>query len=290
MNHTIGGSDIAAICGVSRFSTPLKVWAVKKGLYQIEKTEAMEIGTELEEYVAKKFQERTGIKVRRKNEALRHKEYDYLIGHVDRITADGGILEVKTTNAYAAKDWETYPVEYEYQLNWYLGLSGRKIGHFAVLIGGQKIIIKDYHFDKKLFGYEVERAVDFYENYLIRDIPPVAVAQDLDYIDDIYPPLNYEKTLSEQDEEIVYTMLVIEEQLKEKRKELKALENEYNDLEAQLKSILKGATAAKGIKYTVTQTEQKRKSIDTQKLRDDGLYDEYAKEIKSIVLKIYGGQ
>ncbi len=283
MNHTIGGSDIAAICGVSRFSTPLKAWAVKKGLYQIEKTEAMEIGTELEEYVARKFQERTGVKVRRKNEALRHKEYEYLIGHVDRITADGGILEVKTTNAYAAKDWETYPVEYEYQLNWYLGLAGKTKGYFAALIGGQKIVIREYQFNQQLFQTEVESAIDFYNNYLLKDIPPVALAGDYDTVNVVYPLKDETVQFDAETERIV-------DEIQSLKIEIKQLTDKKDELEVKLKQLIGGATIARGEKYTVTQTVQKRKIVDTERLKKDGLYDNYTVVKESIVMRIKGGQ
>lgn len=283
MNYTIGGSDIAAICGVSRFSTPLKVWAVKKGFYQIEKTEAMEIGTELEEYVAKKFTERTGIKVRRKNEALKHQKNEYLIGHVDRITADGGILEVKTTNAYAAKDWETYPVEYEYQLNWYLGLAGKTKGYFAALIGGQKIVIREYQFNQQLFQTEVESAIDFYNNYLLKDIPPVALAGDYDTVNVVYPLKDETVQFDAETERIV-------DEIQSLKIEIKQLTDKKDELEVKLKQLIGGATIARGEKYTVTQTVQKRKIVDTERLKKDGLYDNYTVVKESIVMRIKGGQ
>ena len=62
----IGGSDIAAVMGLSRWKTPLSLWAEKTGRVQngLSNFEAAEIGTELEEYVSRKFEKKTGIKLK----------------------------------------------------------------------------------------------------------------------------------------------------------------------------------------------------------------------------------
>lgn len=64
----IGGSDDAAIAGVSRWKSPVAVWLDKTG--QVEPEEAGEAaywGTMLEDIVAREFAARTGFKVRRCN-------------------------------------------------------------------------------------------------------------------------------------------------------------------------------------------------------------------------------
>lgn len=58
---SIGGSDAAAVIGMSRFASPYTVWMDKTGrLPEKEDTEAMRIGRDLEEYVAKRFEEASG--------------------------------------------------------------------------------------------------------------------------------------------------------------------------------------------------------------------------------------
>src|SRR5512146_1989369 len=97
----IGGSDIAAVMGLSRWSTPLKVWAIKTGKIipkDISTLEHVEIGTELEEYVAQKFSKKTGFKVRRDSREFIHPELTYARGHIDRwIVGEDALLECKTT-------------------------------------------------------------------------------------------------------------------------------------------------------------------------------------------------
>lgn len=63
---TVGGSDAAGIIGLSKWSTPYTVWADKTGrLPDKPDTEAMRLGRDLEDYVARRWMEETGKKVRR---------------------------------------------------------------------------------------------------------------------------------------------------------------------------------------------------------------------------------
>lgn len=69
--HTIGGSDAAGIIGLSKWSSPVSVWADKTGrLPDKPDTEAMRLGRDLESYVARRWMEATGKKVRRLNAML----------------------------------------------------------------------------------------------------------------------------------------------------------------------------------------------------------------------------
>ena len=53
---SIGGSDAGAVIGLSKWETPYSVWADKLGMTAAkEDNEAMRIGRDLEDYVAKRF-------------------------------------------------------------------------------------------------------------------------------------------------------------------------------------------------------------------------------------------
>lgn len=67
----IGGSDVAAILGLSRYKSPLDVYNDKIGeISESEQTQAAYWGTQLEDIVAKEFQKRTGMKVQKVNSQL----------------------------------------------------------------------------------------------------------------------------------------------------------------------------------------------------------------------------
>lgn len=66
----IGGSDVAAILGLSKWKTPLDVYLAKTGEVDHEQSQAAYFGTILEDIVAKEFSKRTGLKVQKVNQQL----------------------------------------------------------------------------------------------------------------------------------------------------------------------------------------------------------------------------
>ena len=97
---TVGGSDAAAIVGLSRYASAYTVWADKTGrLPDKPDTEAMRLGRDLEDYVAQRWCEVTGKRVRRRMAILYNKQYPHAHADVDRmvIGEDAG-LECKTTS------------------------------------------------------------------------------------------------------------------------------------------------------------------------------------------------
>lgn len=81
----IGGSDVAAVLGLSPYKTPLDVWNDKLGLSEEhEQSEAAYWGTTLEDTVAKEFQKRTGYKIQRVDHQFRDPENSWMICNIDR--------------------------------------------------------------------------------------------------------------------------------------------------------------------------------------------------------------
>ncbi len=154
----IGGSDISAVMGVSRWCTPLQLWAEKTGEVEpedISEKEHVHFGHVLEDVVAKEFEQRTEKKVRRSPQIYQDNTLPYMRCQVDRlVTGTDELLEAKTCSAWGAKDWEgeEIPIEYILQVSWQLMITGRKVGYIAVLIGGQKFVWKEIKADYKLFG------------------------------------------------------------------------------------------------------------------------------------------
>lgn len=193
----IGGSDIAAILGISPWRTPLDVWLDKTG-QQIDEparnAEAMYWGTVLEDVVATEYATRSGAKVQRVRAMLRHPDRDWMIGNIDRaIVAPGtrvrldaagwlqgaaGILECKTANAYAAAEWsgpdgsDAMPVYYAAQCMWYLAIAGLDVADVAVLIGGQQYQQRRVERDDETIRGLVERAEHFWRHHVLGGIAP----------------------------------------------------------------------------------------------------------------------
>ena len=191
----IGSSEVAALLGLSPFKSPLTLWAEKTGNIKpkdLSDNEAVEWGQRLEKIVAKKFAEKNKVKLIAYKKRFTHPKYSYLTCELDNIIAGTDeIVEIKTTSLWNNKEWEKpddIPVYYVCQVMFALGLSDRKIGHIAVLIGGQKYLEKKIIFDKKLYDSMVKKAVDFWENFIVPKVMPAQItAKDDEILRQIFP-------------------------------------------------------------------------------------------------------
>lgn len=112
----LGGSDAGAVCGLNPYSSPVKVYHDKTtDVMEESDSEAVRIGHDLEDYVAKRFMEATGLKVRRSNYMYRSKEHPFMIADDDRLVIgeDAG-LECKTVSAYNADKWKNGNIPLHY--------------------------------------------------------------------------------------------------------------------------------------------------------------------------------
>ena len=77
----IGGSDAGAICGLNPYSNQMKIF-YEKTSDEVDETdnESARQGRDLENYVAERFMEAVGLKVRRSNYMFRSKEHSFKIG------------------------------------------------------------------------------------------------------------------------------------------------------------------------------------------------------------------
>jgi len=286
----IGGSEIAAIMGVSRWSSPLRVWAEKTGRLEntVGNLEAVEIGSELEDYVAKRFSRKTGFKIAVAEASLIHPQYDFLRGHIDRqIVGEPSLLECKTTSAYNLNEWQgdQVPVEYVLQVNWYLGLAGFKKGYIAVLVGGQKFIWKELQFNSELFDKQVEAAVSFWQNHILTDQPPMATGLDNETLLELYPASTGTVKHMSGDE-----MLTLNNLLEDRYGALEAkknLEGELEELDAKIKQFIGDNDEVQTDQYRVTWKTVAQSRVDTDKMKAEGVYDKFLKVSSYRALRSY---
>lgn len=173
----IGGSDAATIVGKNPYTSLYTLWADKQSLISpTEDNEAMRTGRDLEQYVADRFCEATGKKVRRLPYMYAHSKYLFITANIDRaVVGENAGLECKTTSAYNKTDFENGYVQDNYicQCYHYMNVMGYDKMYLAVLVMG-----------KGFYWYEIERnpsqqkallqaEIDFWKTYIEGDkIPP----------------------------------------------------------------------------------------------------------------------
>lgn len=196
---SIGGSEIGAILGMNPWQSAYSLWAERTGrIPSFDGNMATKVGTFLEEFVAKLFEEESGKKVQRTNYIYRNDKYEGLHASPDRllVSEDAG-LEIKTTSSYNSGKFKgvEFPKQYYAQAVQYMAVTERRQWYIAVLIGNTDFRI--YHLtrdpmEKPSFcitsilveDSEIsalyEAALDFIE-CLEKDVPPAMDGSDATY-------------------------------------------------------------------------------------------------------------
>lgn len=174
----IGGSDAGAIIGVNPYRSPYSVWADKLGkLPDIPDNEAMRQGRDLEEYVAQRFTEETGKKVKRRNAIIHNPKIPYALANVDRlVVGEDAILECKTSSELRLKKYKAgeYPDTYYTQCMHYMLVTGAKKVYLAVLVFSRGFYIFEIERDEEEIQALAEAEAYFWNNYVIGDdVPPI---------------------------------------------------------------------------------------------------------------------
>ena len=145
IEYTVGGSDVATIFGLSPWTTPLKLWMVKKGRMKPKSPpnpDQLAMGHMLEPIAAHFYAQRTGNTITDDNYLYQHATLEYALANIDRRytrkeDGEGGVLECKSLTYHKAADWAdgAIPIYYELQLRYYLAVLDEKHGAFSALWG-----------------------------------------------------------------------------------------------------------------------------------------------------------
>lgn len=207
----IGGSDIAAIIGMSPWKSPRDVWFDKVGhdgegnpIEPPQETPAMYWGNVHEETVAKEYEKRSGRRVDVTSVLFTAEGKPggkpYFIGNIDRLVRTDNavapideatgklntnrLLECKTSSQYAAGEWGEdgtgdIPEYYKSQVQWYMGVTGCDVCDVAVLIGGNDFRMYTVERNDAVIAYLFEQGERFWQDYVVTgEMPPARSLED----------------------------------------------------------------------------------------------------------------
>lgn len=288
-NSYIGGSDAAAVLGLSRWQTPLTIWAEKTGQIVPREldTEAAELGEYLEEYVARRFTRETGKKVQRVNETRFHPIHSFLGANIDRrVIGEDSILECKTTSAWKAREWdgEDIPHEYILQVMHYLAVTGAKKAYVAVLIGNQDFKWKVVERDEQLIGEMVSREVSFWNDFVLTRVMPTTISKgDSSTLFELYPVAQAGTEIELGDE----AAALIESRNSLYQDQI-SIEGQIEKLENEIKALLKENESAKAGNWRITWKNQttNRCNVKLLKEKQPDVWLRYAETSATRVLRI----
>lgn len=285
----IGGSDAAAVLGVNPFKSPMTVYLDKLGeLPEREPSEAMRQGTDFEAYVAQRFTEETGKRVRRCNRILYHPEHPFMLANIDRdvIGEDAG-LECKTTSPFNKCDFDAgeVPAVYQWQCMHYMAVTGASHWYIAVLVLGQSFHVYRIDRDERLIEALIEREREFWEDHVVPRIPPLPTgsAADDDALGLLYPA-----TAPEADPADLTAVRAALELLDQKQAEREALDAEVRRLQQEVKLILGDRETGNAGPWRVTWRAVESGRLDTKALRRDlpEIAERYTKTTTARVFRV----
>ena len=157
----ITGTDAGAILGLNPYRSAFQVYHDKiSDTTENIDNEAMRQGRDLEDYVAQRFTEATGLKVRRANAIYQSEEHPLLLADFDRlIVGQKAGLECKTVSPFSADKWADgkIPAHYLAQVDHYLAVSGFDCWYVAALIFGRELVIHKIVTDKQVLSDQIEQ-------------------------------------------------------------------------------------------------------------------------------------
>lgn len=280
---SLGGSDMGAVLGMNAYASPLTVWMDKTGRTPPkEQNEWMRLGNDLEDYVAQRFSEKSGLKVINDTATWRNSKFPHIHANFDRrVVGQKAGVECKVTSTYNEKKYRDgkFIDSYYAQCVTYLAVSEYDRWYLVVIIYGvgvriyQMTRIKD---DTKpdwcessvyVDDAEIEalgKASNDFWHYVETNTPPPADGHPAtsEALAEMYPESNrdccdlvgYENDLNQY--------ITLGEQIKA----LKLLQDEYAN---KVKSFLGETGRGESVRYKVSWSTQYRTTFDKDRFFDD---------------------
>jgi putative phage-type endonuclease len=174
----ITGTDVAAILGLSRFSSPIQVYLDKKGLSETTENEAMRWGRRLERPILEAYADTQGVGITFADPyTLRRVPGFTLLGaSLDAIREDGAPVDAKNTRMRTG-DWgesgtDIIPVYYATQLTVQMMVTDAPFADLAVLFSGQEFATFRLYRDLENEAIIRERVAVWWERHIVQDVPP----------------------------------------------------------------------------------------------------------------------
>lgn len=278
----IGGSDAGAVCGMNPYRTAIEVYQDKTSK-EIEEfdNEAMRQGREFEDYVARRFTEATGKKVRRANAMYYDENHSFMLADVDRmVVGENAGLECKTASPYSADKWEDgkIPMHYQLQCYHYMSVMNADAWYIAVLIYGREFKFYRIERDEQIIADLIRIEKDFWENNVKKGVIP---SPDGSKLADSVIAEYYKNSIP-----VTIPLTGFDEKLKRRAELMEVMERmdtEKKQIEQELKMYLGDAEVAENADYRVSWKSFNSNRLDEKRLKEERpeIYEEFKKQTTS---------
>ena len=297
----VGGSDVAAILGVSPWKSPHELWLQKTGrapreAVTPEQQKRFDRGHRLEPVVLQMLIDRLQddgheVELLATNKRYTDAEHGFMACEIDfELMLDGEHVngDCKTVHPFAAKKWgeegtDEVPIEYAAQFMHGLGITGRDRCIVATLIGMDDLLIYEVQRDQETIDGIRGRVVEFWNECVLADVAPDPI--DFDDCKAIYAKSNggsIEATSEIRD--AVFN-------LAEAKSKIKILERTEEELSYRITAFMApNATLTFGGNVIATWKNQDDTRIDQKLLKEEApeIFTKFSrtKEIRVLRLKL----
>lgn len=287
----IGGSDVAAIMGLSPWKTPLDIYLEKKTPVSLEDSLDQEIdkpqlarGRRCEKYILEEYSDKTGYMLTPGRLVL-HPDYPILRGNIDAFVEGnkGIIVEAKSVGGSPASWDNEIPIYYKTQVAFYAMITNCDMVDVPVLFDRWQYACFSYYRDPIFEESILQSCLDFWENHILKDNPPPPT--NLKDIQSLYPksePKGYEVTKE------IHEYLV---SLSSIKREMLILSDRQDKYKLHIMEYMKESdTLLDGENILATWKNQNRSILDTDRLKKEHpeLIDKYKKDQTIRVFKLKG--
>lgn len=255
----LGSSDVAAILGISPWSTPSAVYDAKvfgkKEVISEDKQKILMRGKRLEPYVLDMLTIEHDVELIHRGNRYLDRDHKFLAAEIDAETADGRNVEAKTTGDFYDKSlWgeegsDDVPIYYAAQCMHGMMCNGAQSTLLPVMLGIDDFRVYEIHRDESVIAAIKATELEFWDRIQRRDPPPPTNAAD---VLRMFPSDNGTTAQATPD------MVEVVNEWKAKKKEAKFIKGEIKDLEDQIKLFMLDATTLSyGSRALLTWKEQK---------------------------------
>lgn len=206
----IGGSDAAAVLGLSPYSSPLAVYLDKIGEGEpIEENERMAWGLKLEKLIVAEYENRRPVKVEHNTEQRIsiHPHHEWMCCTLDAVAyptedeSNPGVVQAKNVDRFMKHEWEDHvPEHYLVQLMHEIAVTGYSWGALVVLIGGNEWRHFEFDRDDELIDLIIQKESEFWHEHVLKRIPPDPTGASLDVLAKMYRKDNGSSVVLREDE------------------------------------------------------------------------------------------
>jgi putative phage-type endonuclease len=180
----LGGTDVAAIVGKSKYKTALDIYLEKIGQASDSvSSRKAEAGIALEPFVRKWYADEIGKPIE-DGRTIRDKQHPFLGANIDGRFDESTLVEIKTMDFSTREEWgqpgtDEIPLHYYVQCVWYLGITGAD-RVVVVKCDRGTMELTDYMVepDKALYDLCRAEAVSFWLDNVAKGIPPKPTDRD----------------------------------------------------------------------------------------------------------------